>query len=142
MSMPFDATLKDLGANHPADFLTLFDGPSAGPLRLLNVDLSTVTTAADLVIGIGDPLREILHLDWQSSANNDKDRDTMVYNALLHRQYRVPVHSILVLLRPSAAHSEVDGSISYAPRPGRGRMSFGYEVVRLWERPAEELLRG
>src|SRR5262249_28749619 len=125
MSMPFDATLKDLGACHPADFLTLFDGAATGPLRLLNVDLSTVTTAADLVIGSGDPLREILPLDWQSSANNDKGRDVMVYNALLHRQYRVPVHSILVLLRPSAAHSEVDGSISYAPRPGRGRMAFG-----------------
>jgi hypothetical protein len=24
--------------------------------------------------------------------------------------------------------------------PGRGGMEFGYEVVRLWERPAEELL--
>ena len=27
-----------------------------------------------------------------------------------------------------------------APRSGRGSMDFSYEVVRLWERPAEELL--
>src|SRR5262245_19477217 len=142
MSMPFDATLKDLGANHRADFLTLFDGSAVGPLSLLNVDLSTVTAGADLVIGLGEPLIEIIHIDFQSGPNAKKGRDVLAYNALLHRHYEVPVHSILVLLRPSAAHSEVDGSIAYAPRPGRGRMGFGYEVVPLWQRPAEELLRG
>jgi predicted transposase YdaD len=27
-------------------------------------------------------------------------------------------------------------------RPGRGKMDFGYEILRLWERPARELLTG
>jgi predicted transposase YdaD len=54
----------------------------------------------------------------------------------------VPVHTILVLLRPQAAHPNTDGQVSYAARPGRGRMHFEYEVVRLWERPAERLLAG
>jgi hypothetical protein len=27
-----------------------------------------------------------------------------------------------------------------AARLGRGRMEFGYEIIRLWERPAEALL--
>jgi hypothetical protein len=56
MSMPFDATLKDLGRDYPTDLLTTFDQLPVGAVALLNVDLSTVTTAADLVIGIGDPL--------------------------------------------------------------------------------------
>ena len=64
----------------------------------------------------------------------------MVYNALLFAHYRVPVHSVVVLLRPQAAHSNMNDVIRYAARPGRGGMDFGYEVVRLWERPAEELL--
>lgn len=34
----------------------------------------------------------------------------------------------------------MDGALHYAVRPGRGKMDFGYEVVRLWELPAEELL--
>src|SRR5262249_53086679 len=42
--------------------------------------------------------------------------------------------------RPEAAHSNMNGVIQYAPRPGRGKIDFGYEVVRLWERPAQELL--
>jgi hypothetical protein len=47
---------------------------------------------------------------------------------------------VVVLLRPQAGHSNMNGVIRYAARPGRGGMEFGYEVVRLWERPAEELL--
>jgi hypothetical protein len=64
----------------------------------------------------------------------------MVYNALLFAHYHVPVHTVVILLRPEAAHVNLNGAIGYAPRPGRGRMDFSYEVIRLWERPAEALL--
>jgi hypothetical protein len=140
MSMTFDATLKDMGRDSPEGFLAAFDRPPAGPVKLLNVDLSTVTTAADLVLGLGEGPEEIIHLDFQSSAAAWKHADVMVYNALLFAHYRVPVHSVVVLLRPQAGHSNMNGVIRYAARPGRGGMDFGYEVVRLWERPAEELL--
>jgi predicted transposase YdaD len=127
---------------HAADYLSVFDAPPTLPVSLLNVDLSTVTTAADIVIGLGEPMREIMHLDFQASANATKHLDVLVYNALLHRHYQVPVHSILVLLRPQAAHPNTDGAVRYQARPGRGRMEFSYEVVRLWEKPAKELLAG
>jgi hypothetical protein len=140
MSMTFDATLKDMGRDSPEGFLAAFDRPPAGPVKLLNVDLSTVTTAADLVLGLGEGPEEIIHLDFQSSAAAWKHADVMVYNALLFAHYHVPVHSVVVLLRPQAGHSNMNGVIRYAARPGRGGMEFGYEVVRLWERPAEELL--
>ena len=142
MPLPFDATLKDLACEHPRALLAAFDTPSAEPLRLLNVDLSTVTTAADVVIGLGDPLRDIVHFDFQASAAASKHVDVLVYNALLHRQYRVAVHSIVVLLRPEAAHSNLNGAVAYTARPGRGKMDFGYEVIRLWDIPVEQLLAG
>jgi hypothetical protein len=110
------------------------------PVKLLNVDLSTVTTATDLVVGLGDPLAEIIHLDFQSSAAAWKHADLLVYHALLFAHYHVPVHTVIVLLRPEAAHSHTNGLIRYAPRPGRGSMDFSYEVVPLWQRPAGELL--
>ncbi len=75
MSMPFDATLKDLGRDAPADFLTTFGRSPVEPLTLLNVDLSTVTTSADLIIGVGDPLVEVIHIDFQSSAAAWKHAD-------------------------------------------------------------------
>ncbi|HEV3255362.1 MAG TPA: hypothetical protein VG013_00650 [Gemmataceae bacterium] len=140
MAMTFDATLKDMGRDSPQAFLAAFDRPAALPVKLLNVDLSTVTTAADLILGLGEPLEEIMQFDFQSSAAAWKHADLMVYHALLFAHYHVPVHTVVILLRPEAAHSNLNGVIRYAPRPGRARMDFTYEVVRLWERPAEELL--
>jgi hypothetical protein len=142
MSKPFDATLKDLAAIDAGGFLAQVDAPPALPVRLLNVDLSTVTTSADLVFGLGDPLQEVVHVDAQAGPDANKHRDVLVYNALLHRQHRVPVHSILLLLRREARLSTQDGNIQYAPRPGRGKMDFAYEVIPLWERSVEVLLAG
>jgi hypothetical protein len=140
MAMTFDATLKDMGRDSPQGFLAAFDRPPTGPVKLLNVDLSTVTAAADLLLGLGDPLAEIIHLDFQSSAAAWKHANVLAYNALAFAHYCVPVHSVIILLRPQAAHANLSGVIRYAPRPGRGSMDFSYEVVRLWEWPAEELL--
>lgn len=140
MAMTFDATLKDMARESPEGFLTVFDRPPKLPVSLLNVDLSTVTAAADLILGLGDPLEEIIQLDFQSSAAAWKHADLMVYNSLLYARYHVPVHTTIVLLRPQAEHSRMDGTVHYAPRPGRGSMEFRYEVVRLWERPVGELL--
>jgi hypothetical protein len=56
MAMTFDATLKVMGRDSPRGFLAAFDQPTAAPVKLLNVDLSTVTTSADLILGLGDPL--------------------------------------------------------------------------------------
>ncbi len=140
MSMPFDATLKDLAGIDPCGLLAGIDAPPTVPVRLLNVDLSTVTAATDIVFGLGEPLQEVIHLDAQSGPDPEKHRDLLAYHALLHRQYRVPVHSILLLLRREALLSRQTGSIHYAPRTGRGKMDFGYEVLRLWERPVEALL--
>jgi hypothetical protein len=138
----FDATFKDLAQDAPTDFLSAFDGPPDTTVEVLNVDLSTVTTAADLVFGIGKPLREIVHIDAQAGPDADLHRNVLVYNALLHRLYHVPVHSIVILLRRKAQHRNLTGNVRYQTRARRGQMDFGYEVIRLWERPAEELLQG
>src|SRR5882672_992230 len=77
MAMTFDATLKDMGRDSPQGFLAAFDRPATLPVKLLNVDLSTVTTAADLILGLGDPVAEIVHLDFQSSAAAWKHADDL-----------------------------------------------------------------
>jgi hypothetical protein len=142
MPMTFDATLKDKGRDSPLGVLTTFDRPPTLPVKLLSVDLSTVTSATDLLLGLGDPLEEIVHVEFQSSAAGRKHADLLVYNALAFAHYQVPVHTVIILLRPAAQHSNLSGTVAYAPRPGRGRMEFGYEIVRLWERPAGDLLAG
>jgi hypothetical protein len=142
MSFRFDATMKDLGRDNPADFLITFYRPPTGVVALFNPDLSTVTTAADFVLGLGDPVSEVVHIDFQTGPSAWKHASTLVYNALLHCDYRVPVHSIVILLRSEAAHANLNGTVNYAARPEHGSMNFRYEVVRLWEWPAERLLAG
>jgi predicted transposase YdaD len=41
---------------------------------------------------------------------------------------------------PTAA--TLNGTLTYAARPGRGRLEFAFEVVRLWQMPVERLLSG
>ncbi|HET6879834.1 MAG TPA: hypothetical protein VFI31_06755 [Pirellulales bacterium] len=142
MAMTFDATLKDMARECPEGFLAAFDRRTTQRVSVLNVDLSAVTAAADIVYGLGEPPQEIIHIDCQSSAAAWKHADLLLYNAVLFARYHVPVHTVVVLLRPEAAHSNMDGTIDYAPRPEHGSMSFRYQVERLWLRSAEELLAG
>jgi hypothetical protein len=142
MAMTFDATLKDMARECPEGLLAAFDRKPATAVSVLNVDLSTVTAAADTIYGLGEPLAEIVHIDCQSSAAARKHADLMLYNALLFARYHVPVHTVVVLLRPEAAHSNMNGTLDYAPRPEHGSMSFRYQIERLWLRSAEELLAG
>lgn len=95
-------TLKDLVQSHMADFERVLglDGPA--PMSVLNVDLSTISAASDIVIGYGEPLARIVDLNLQSSRDIDLADRLLLYNALLWYRFRVPVHSVVVLLRPSA----------------------------------------
>jgi hypothetical protein len=65
----------------PADFVSWFDGPTTQAVTLLNVDLSTVTTAADVVFGIGDPMAEILHLDAQEAY---RVAEALIFHLIFH----------------------------------------------------------
>jgi hypothetical protein len=139
MPLAFDATLKDLVRSYPRDWLVGLDFPISGPVEVLTPDLSTLTAFTDVVLRVGDGL---VHLDFQSGADPHLPRRLLLYNALLHRHYGLPVHSLVVLLRPSANRSDLTGQVRYEGRPGRGRLDFQFEVVRLWEVPVDTLLAG
>lgn len=137
MSLPFDATLKALVQAHVADWLAVLDQPLSGPVEVLTPDLSTVTAFTDLVLRFSDSL---LHLDFQSGPDSTLPRRVLLYNVLLHDGYGLPVHSVVILLRPRADRGDLTGTLSYAARPGRGRLEFAFEVMRLWQVPVERLL--
>ena len=64
MPKPFDATLKELVTSHPADWLTQLGIPVTTEPEVLNVDLSTVTAAADTLVKVGDV---VFHIDIESA---------------------------------------------------------------------------
>ncbi|HTU93583.1 MAG TPA: hypothetical protein VMF69_26115 [Gemmataceae bacterium] len=137
MPLQFDATLKELVQTHAADWLAMLDQPPSGSVEILTPDLSTLTAFTDIVLRTGDSL---LHLDFQSGPDPTLPRRALLYNVLLHDGYGLPVHSVVILLRPRADRGDLTGTLSYAARPGRGHLDFAFEVIRLWQVPVERLL--
>jgi hypothetical protein len=142
MPLPFDATMKDLVQSYPYDWLAQFGMASSAPVTLLNVDLSTISAATDIVLAVGDPIEVLLDLNFQSGRDEGLSRRVLVYNALLHHRYWAPVHSVVLLLRPAADGAELTGTVRYEARPGHGGMNFAFEVIRLWRQPVERMLTG
>ncbi|MCI0642609.1 MAG: DUF4351 domain-containing protein [Gemmataceae bacterium] len=142
MPMPFDATLKDLVQSFVPDYERQFDLTDLGPLQPLNVDLSTVSAATDIVLAHGNPPEGIVDLNFQASRADDLAARVLLYNTLLHHRFRVPVHRLIVLLRPAADDPKLTGRVRYEALPRRARLDFRYEVIRLWRCPVDRFLDG
>lgn len=108
-------------------------------MTLLNVDLSTISAATDAAIGIGEPLQEIVDLNFQSGRDADLPSRLHLYNAVLHARHAVPIRSILVLLRPTADAPSLTGNLTYGQDDHR--LEFRYRVIRLWQEPVETFLQ-
>jgi hypothetical protein len=140
MPLPFDATLKDIVPDHAAEYAGVFRLPKHKPVTPLNVDLSTVSAASDVAFGYGEPLDEIVDINFQSGGDPHADWRFHLYNAALGHNFHVPIRSLAVLLRPAADHPNLTGKLRY----GRGKMrvQFNYGVIRLWQRPVKPFLKG
>ncbi len=144
MSKPFDATTKDLIETDPAGWVAFLGRPvPPAAVRVVDADLSTVTTDADKVIRVdeADGRRWLLHLDIQTASSWEMERRLLRYNALLHHRHGLPVASVAVLLRREAQMAWLSGALDVAPPVGPG-WQFRYTVVRVWEREAGDFLAG
>jgi hypothetical protein len=142
MPHPFDATLKDLVRRYPEDFKQLLVLRIPGKARVLNVDLSIVSAATDVVLGIGEPLRAAVDVNFQASRDRRLASRVLGYNALLYHQLGVPIHSIVVLLRKDADVRGLTGELKYHVDPNRGKIEFTFEIVRLWQESVRRFLAG
>lgn len=137
MPKPFDATVKELIAAYPADWLAQLGVPITAPPEVLSAELSTVSAAADTLIKVGDL---VVHIDLESGPDDELARRVLLYNVLAHRRTKLPVRSVAVLLRANAVGSGPKGGIEYAPNPGVSELRFRFETVKAWELPVADLL--
>ncbi len=139
MPLRYDAVLKDIVASHPGDFAAVFGLPVGEPVTPMNVDLSTISAATDVALGFGEPLQEIVDLNFQSGPDTRLAERLHMYNAALNVRHGVPALSVVVLLRKKADATNLSGKLTY----GRDecRVEFGYRVIRLWQEPVESYLR-
>ena len=140
LSKPYDVTTKELVEADPEAFIRLAGLP-VGPTELLGTDLATVSTEADRVLHVNTPDPYLAHLEFQVKYKAELPDRTLRYNVLIYYQYGLPVQSVIFLLRPSADGPRMTGRVDYATAPD-GSLSFRYRIIRVWELPLDELLRG
>ena len=101
------------------------------------MDLSVISAATDVVLGHGDPLKSVLDLNFQTGPDPDLADRICMYHAALRHRFHVPVHSVVILLRPKADDPNLTGRLTYSAQPRRGKMDFRYEVIRIWRDTGE-----
>jgi hypothetical protein len=138
----FDADLNHLTDAHPdqwARFLGDRLGIPPGPVEVLDTDLAT-TVQADKLFRVGGRVPAVIHVEFEVSGHFGRPADLVRYNVLAHHQARLPVHSVVVLLRPKADSSDLTGEFQLTGADGRPYLSFRYGVLRVWQESVDALL--
>jgi predicted transposase YdaD len=139
---PFDVATRGLIEADPASWLAWLGLPLDGPVRAIDSDVSAVLAAVDKVLLVDGTAPWLAHLELQASRDRDLPLRLHEYNAILRYRHRIRVRTTVVLLRRNAYGRELTGHLQDIEADGEVTLSFKYRVVRLWERPVDELLNG
>jgi predicted transposase YdaD len=139
---PFDITTRLLIDSDPAGWLRWVGLPVDGPVQPVDSEMSTVLAEVDKVLRVGAPSPWLAHLELQSSYDRLLPIRLLQYHGLLLRKHELPVESTVVLLRQQADGPALTGRYEQRGPRGRVTVAFAYEVVRVWQRPVQELLTG
>jgi hypothetical protein len=142
MAKVFDATLNTLIDAHVADwaaFLAGRVGVPLGPVTSLDTDLSA-TLQADRLFRIDGPTPAVLHLELESTGRLGIPGELLRYNVTAWGSLDLPVHSVLVVLRPKANATDQTGQFDLSDVSGQPYLTFRYAVVRVWQESVAGLL--
>jgi hypothetical protein len=138
----YDATLNTLIDEHVGDwavFLAARCGVSPGPATVLDTDLSA-TLQADRLFRIEGSVPAAVHLELESTGRLGIPDELLRYNVAARAVVGLPVHSVLVLLRPKATATDLTGRLDVPGADGVPYLTFRYSVVRVWQEPFASLL--
>ena len=141
MPKTYDSVTKHLIELEPEKWVELLE-LSGDEAEAVDSDLSTIAPQADKVIRVKGERPYTLHIEFQSSYEPDMAERFMVYNTLIGYRTKLPVRTVVFLLRRKA-----DGTVMNKPfqkhyENGEPYHTFHFRVVRLWEEPVERYLEG
>jgi predicted transposase YdaD len=139
----YDVTFKHLLEARPRDVLELVHVPDVLEVALIDANASALSATADKVLRVVTKQGEFLaHFEFQSGSDKSLVDRVFWYNAVLFHRHALPVLSVVVLLTPKASASNITGELRVVTPDERPCFVFRYEVVRLWQVPAETILSG
>jgi predicted transposase YdaD len=136
----FDVSAKELVWDDPAAWLERFGIGPPGPVDVIDSDITALTAAADKVIRVSGPEPYLVNLEFQSSHAADLVETLWFRQAALFRRHRLPVLTVLVLLRRQANSPSLTGSFEIRMRDGWQTNKYNYRVVRMWGEDPEPYL--
>ena len=136
----FDVSAKELIWDDPAAWLERLSIGPTGPVTVIDSDITAVTAAADKVIRVDGPQSFLVNLELQSSHQTDLIETTWFRQAALFHRHRLPVLTVLVLLRREANSPRLTGSFEIRVPDGWLTNLYNYRVVRLWQEDPESYL--
>ena len=142
MAKVFDVTLNTLIDAHVEDwaaFLSTRAGLPSGPVSVLDTDLST-TLQADRLFRIDGPVPFALHLELISSGRLGLSEVLLRYNVAAFGIAKMPIHSVIVLLRPQANATDLNGILELPGADGHPYLTFRYTVIKVWLESVANLL--
>ena len=139
---PYDVSPRYLIEGDPRAWLTWVGLPVNGPVQTIDSEVSTVLADVDKVLRVEAPTPWLAHFEFQASRDLHLPFRLLQYHALLLRRHELPVESTVVLLRPAADGPEMSGIFVRRGATDNLTIRFAFWVIRLWERPVDELLEG
>jgi predicted transposase/invertase (TIGR01784 family) len=132
--MSFDTTCRRLAEIFPEDFASWLLGERISLTELSPTELSIEPIRADSVMLL-QGLKDILHIEFQTDPKSDIPMRLADYRLRLHRKFPDKrIHQVVIYLRETRSDWVYQ---NYFEIPG---MYAEFNVVRLWEVPAEELM--
>ncbi len=142
MAKTYDAILKHLVEAYLAAWLAGVGWPTAGPVRVIDADVSTVTAGADKVFRVDEPSPWVAHLELQAGPDTELADRAHLYNVLLRRRHDIAVRSAIILLRRETDSPRLNGLLVDLDPSGAWERRWRYRVIRVWQLPADGLLAG
>ena len=130
MPKPYDNVTRFLNTFDPRAWTNLF-GIKASTVEARDTDLSTVASQADGLTVIDN--HWALHLENQASYKADMGDRLLEYNVLATKSLKMPVRSVVILLRPEADGPAMNGVVQRHLADNTKYLDFKFEVVRVWE---------
>ena len=133
----FDVSAKELIWDDPDHWLERMSIGPRGPTVVIDSDITALTAAADKVIHVGGVQPYLVNFEVQSSHQPDLVETTWFRQAALFHRHRIPVLTMLVLLRREANSPGLTGQFEIRLPDGLLANQYNYRVVRIWQEDPE-----
>jgi hypothetical protein len=141
--MRYDVVLKKLLSEDLTGWAALLGVAAAESLTLVDTGLQTVQATVDKLILVTGDHPWLIHIEFQTGYHAKIGLRIVRYSGLIEHDMELPVQSVLILLSPDADGIACTGIVE-RKLPFRKTCydEFRFDVIRLWQIPAESCLKG